>query len=27
VLTGDIGAAPDTGEAPRFTIVLSRKLG
>jgi hypothetical protein len=25
-LTGDIGAATDTGEAPRFTIVLGRKL-
>lgn len=25
-LTGDIGAASDSGEAPRFTIVLARRL-
>jgi len=25
-LTGDIGAATDTGEAPRFTITLARRL-
>lgn len=25
-LTGDIGAAADTGEAPRFTIVVARRL-
>ena len=25
-LTGDIGGGADTGEAPRFTIVLARKL-
>ena len=26
VLTGDIGASADTGEAPRFTVTLSRRL-
>ncbi|MFN2645020.1 MAG: hypothetical protein ABR570_08520 [Burkholderiales bacterium] len=26
VLTGDIGATADSGEAPRFTVVLARKL-
>ena len=25
-LTGDIGAAADTAEAPRFTIVVARRL-
>jgi hypothetical protein len=25
-LTGDIGAATETGEAPRFTVVLARRL-
>src|SRR5204862_6591167 len=26
VLSGDIGGAADTGESPRFTVVLGRKL-
>jgi hypothetical protein len=26
VLTGDIGTSADTGEAPRFTVTLSRRL-
>jgi hypothetical protein len=26
VLSGDIGAAGESGEAPRFTIVLARQL-
>jgi hypothetical protein len=25
-LTGDIRGAPDTGEAPRFTVILARRL-
>ena len=25
-LSGDIGTGPDTGEAPRFTIVVARRL-
>jgi hypothetical protein len=25
-LSGDIGTGPDTGEAPRFTIVIARSL-
>jgi hypothetical protein len=25
-LSGDIGTATDTGEAPRFTIVLARSI-
>ena len=26
VLTGDIGGTGDAGEAPRFTVMLARKL-
>ena len=26
-LSGDIGTGPDSGEAPRFTIVIARRLG
>ena len=26
VLTGDIGGASESGEAPRFTVVLGRRL-
>ena len=26
VLSGDIGGSADTGEAPRFTVVLARRL-